>query len=277
MVFTDEDALLFMRTFKYAIQYGIRLQGVPNRYRADVYQEVRIRIMNAFREEKVDLGRSDKSILDWVITVSRNTASHFMSKHREQVTDADINQLPERRVANPEDKPTDALVRLRKAIKQLPMTQRSVIEYTLAGVELREIAEHMEIPVGTIKRLAHDARQNLRKLLITGSVLLFTIAACDAQEAATDSTLLEQQVLLRAVHLHRTLGVPDAFTLDSLATVIIERTLNTLAHQEYPCAPGCPYRYGRWSKCVDGLQQRDVLDRGPPGCVGWPATRRPCH
>lgn len=277
MVFTDDDALLFMRTFKYAIQYGIRLQGVPNRYRADVYQEVRIRIIKAFREEKVDLGRSDKSILDWVITVSRNTASHFMSKHREHVTDSDIDQVPERKGPNPEDKPTDAMVRLRAAIKKLPLTERAVIEYTLAGIERRVIAEHMELSIGTVNRIAFDARQNLRKLLVTGSLIVFALAKGVAQEAGTDSTMLDQQVLLRAVHLHRTLGVPSAYMLDSLATVIIERTLNTLAHQEYPCAPQCPYRYGRWSKCVNGRQQREVLDRGPPGCVGWPATMRPCH
>jgi RNA polymerase sigma-70 factor (ECF subfamily) len=58
--------------------------------------------------------------------------------------------------------------RLEKAIAQLPPQQRVLIAaHYLRGVQYEELAEAMNLPLGTVKTQLHRAKRQLRTLLET--------------------------------------------------------------------------------------------------------------
>jgi len=64
-----------------------------------------------------------------------------------------------------------------QAINQLEIKQRTVLVlFYLQGFSMGEIAEIMEVPVGTVKSRLHYARQNLRKTVLADKQLLGVIA-----------------------------------------------------------------------------------------------------
>ncbi|MCB9454185.1 MAG: RNA polymerase sigma factor [Anaerolineaceae bacterium] len=60
----------------------------------------------------------------------------------------------------------DMQEQVRRAIKELPFNQRVVVVlYYINGLNLEEIAETLNCPVGTVKSRLHYARENLRHCL----------------------------------------------------------------------------------------------------------------
>ena len=110
--------------------------------------------------------RSGSSFRNWLYRIATNATLDMLRREKETVN---IDTLP---LPSPQDGPEAALERgergdqVRQAVLALPAAARAVLvlrEYE--GLSYREIAEALEIPLGTVMSRLSYARTRLRELL----------------------------------------------------------------------------------------------------------------
>jgi RNA polymerase sigma-70 factor (ECF subfamily) len=137
----------------------------------DVVQEASLR---AFRAIGSYGGRNARA---WTLTIVRNTAFSWLTKHRrgtvvavddlEAVERAQALPGREGALANPATPETELIAkadaaRLEAGIAALPVPFReTLVLRDLQGLDYREIAEVMEVPVGTVMSRLARARRRL--------------------------------------------------------------------------------------------------------------------
>jgi len=114
--------------------------------------------------------RTDVPVGPWLYRVAVNLSRTWIQRRQcrvgslEDVLDrltAPLHLLPEPMVERRE-----AQEAVRQAIEKLPISHRIVVVlFYLEGLALREIADILEIPEGTVKSRLHYARESLRGLL----------------------------------------------------------------------------------------------------------------
>jgi RNA polymerase sigma-70 factor (ECF subfamily) len=110
--------------------------------------------------------RDPASSRAWLFRILRNT---FLQKRRDHAKQPcvvldDMNNLPE---PSPQTLPPVDPERLQEALAELPEEFRSpVILYYLEDLSYREIADHMEIPLGTVMSRLSRAKAHLRARLL---------------------------------------------------------------------------------------------------------------
>lgn len=132
---------------------------------ADLLQDVFLRLHRF--AERVD---ADRPLEPWLYRVTANLAYTWVKRHHkwshplEEITDwlaASMRQSPHQRMEMDED-----TRRVQQAIGKLPLAQRIVVAlYYIDDLSLNEIAEILEIPVGTVKSRLHYGRLALKKNL----------------------------------------------------------------------------------------------------------------
>jgi len=112
----------------------------------------------------------DHDALDsWLFGILSNCLTDHFRRHRETV---DIEAVEERFLiggANPEDdyQQSQTVLRIRRAIAELPIGQRQVVTLVdLEELSYAEVANILEIPVGTVMSRLCRARQSLKELLL---------------------------------------------------------------------------------------------------------------
>lgn len=274
MPLQDAAATALLRRFRPCIRFAFRTAGLPWRGWADAEQEVSIRVVLAYRRHPVEHGRTDLELRSWIINLSRNVAIDMMrAEKRQQVDAVPADAAVSHHAATDElVRQNDALERISRAIDKLACEkEQRVLRLTMAGHAPREVAYHMRMPAGTVRRLLHDARQGLRRLLV-GSGL--AIALAGSAQVPTDSLVAELVRLRQAVHAGAMVGVPDPATLDSLCNQVVHHAVDHLQHVHG--TPHCSWLYTPWGRCVAGVRTRMVRDRSPPGCTGTPLLEQPC-
>lgn len=150
------------------IQYFVYL--TRNRATAeDLAQEVLIRIFQAGK------GYQPKArFRTWLFRIARNLwidhcrrEQHSAKNLSLDAATADGNGLAATLAApTVEARDGDEGERIRKAIEQLPVEQREVVLMSqIQGLLYEEVAEALEIPVGTVKSRMHHALKRLREML----------------------------------------------------------------------------------------------------------------
>ncbi|MFD2616114.1 RNA polymerase sigma factor SigW [Terrilactibacillus laevilacticus] len=153
--------------------YNICLRMVGNRQEAeDLSQEAFIRAYT-----KIDKYDVERKFSTWLYRIATNLSIDYLRKKKPSVyLDADLpgtedftlksqladgEPLPEESIVNSE---TQALIQ--QEINQLPLKYRSaiVLKY-IQDMNLKEISEILNIPVGTVKTRIHRGREALRKRL----------------------------------------------------------------------------------------------------------------
>jgi len=132
----------------------------------DIVQEAYLRAFRFFA------GFQGGDARAWLLKIVRNTSYSYLEKHRP--TDL-AEEFDEAIHSTDTDRP-DAeavLVRsvesqmLRDALEQLPVNFREVIVYReLEGLSYKEIAQVMEVPIGTVMSSLARARVRLRECLL---------------------------------------------------------------------------------------------------------------
>lgn len=169
---TDGEALAFLRRYDGAIRWAINAARIMEQDRDDVMQEVRLRIIQRFRKlGPVQTQAAGGTPLSYAVTVARHACYSYLHGRRRRPATAGRACVGEMAVCT---MPTpdvmairaDAAERLHLAVLALPPMSRHVMQQVLRARSLREIAEDLGMPEGTVKCMAHRARVLLRKRLV---------------------------------------------------------------------------------------------------------------
>ena len=134
----------------------------------DLAQEVFIKVY-----DRLDSFRGT-GFLPWLLRLARNAAIDRLrrAKARPPLSDLPTEDAPEipRRGPGPEEQSlTEARKRLvYRALERLDEKSREIILLKeIQGLELKEIAEMLGAPVGTVKSRSHRARLELARIVLT--------------------------------------------------------------------------------------------------------------
>ncbi|UPT67201.1 MAG: RNA polymerase sigma factor [Sphingobacteriales bacterium JAD_PAG50586_3] len=102
----------------------------------------------------------------WLLTIMKNTFINVYRKNlrKGQVFDAHVTTASDRLHQKASNNATETRLYeqdLRKLISALPTEYRTPFEMYVEGYKYKEIGEHMNLPIGTIKSRIHIARQEL--------------------------------------------------------------------------------------------------------------------
>jgi RNA polymerase sigma factor (sigma-70 family) len=169
---SDAQALEFIRRYRGAIKWSINSWSIPAHERADIYQDICLRLLMRFRRNGplTDEGAGGKH-LGYVLRLSRNLCLDFKRKSAVR-TMAAHSESADVRVQDNEALPDAALFRkqaherLHLAVEELPPMSKAIMREVLAGKSNQEIADHYEISLGNVKLLRHRARKLLRERLV---------------------------------------------------------------------------------------------------------------
>ncbi len=162
----DAAAVAFADQYAPAIKWALNQACIPAHERADVRQEVLLRLVQKFRRHGPP---GEGSHLSYVITIARNAALNHM-RQRSAHLGRDLPEgVPEARsVELPPDEElirTEGHERLRMAVAALTPLQRAVMEEALKGRSLHETADHYDWPYEQVRAVWHRARVRLRTML----------------------------------------------------------------------------------------------------------------
>ena len=157
-----------------AASYGPALERFAQRFTSDgddakdVSQEALLRAFRAMRTY-----RNDRPFSRWLFVIARNAALDSLRRRRRTSAlpldyDAIIEESPESVTVRAEE-----ALRLRAALDELPARHRVALElYYDRGLRYREIAEVLEIPIGTVKTYISRGKQRLRDNIQLSETLL---------------------------------------------------------------------------------------------------------
>ena len=105
---------------------------------------------------------ADRDIAPWLYAIGRRTAIDIYRKRRREIVkdDVDVIAMP------PSLDSAWEVFEVRAALDRLPDEERSIVKLSqLDGYTHSEIAEHLGIPIGTVKSRSHRAHQRLASML----------------------------------------------------------------------------------------------------------------
>ena len=161
----EEEALVHLDTL---YNVALRLTGNP----ADAEDLVQETVLKAYRAwEKYERGTNCRA---WLVTILRNTFINQFRKRRKKPSKVDYDAVEDISVfeAVQEQDPTGAFFRhivddeVTRAVQELPEEFRMPLVLSdVEGLSYAEIAEILDIPVGTVKSRLFRGRRRLQRRL----------------------------------------------------------------------------------------------------------------
>jgi RNA polymerase sigma-70 factor (ECF subfamily) len=144
--------------------FALIARTVQDRSRAeDLAQDVFLRIHRG-----LPYFRGEARLSTWIYRIVANTV---MQDHGRVPKTASLDEERDARAASASDRQFSDLEvrdRLEKAIARLPPNYRLLIAaHYLRGVQYDELADALQLPLGTVKTQLYRAKQQLRRLLET--------------------------------------------------------------------------------------------------------------
>ncbi len=145
----------------------VRVVGHPDRAR-DVVQD-------AFIQAIENISRFDgkSQFFTWLYRIAFNRAMSMYRKHKSEVSlEVARENAGDETMADAQDQPEDRILRselveeVHQALEQLSAEHRAVIVLReIEGCEYEQMAEILEISLGTVRSRLHRARSEMRRLL----------------------------------------------------------------------------------------------------------------
>lgn len=138
----------------------------------DVLQDAFVKIwkkINTFDESK-------GTIFTWMLNIARNTAiDKYRKLKREGKVDIQTLDYSVDEVENGSSKMSTETIGLKELVDKLSPEYQLMIEYIyFKGYTQQEVADELEMPLGTVKTRVRKAVSQLREIFITILVLLWT-------------------------------------------------------------------------------------------------------
>jgi RNA polymerase sigma-70 factor (ECF subfamily) len=146
--------------------FAVIARTVQDRARAeDLAQDVFLRVHRG-----LPYFRGEARLSTWLYRIAANVCTEARSRNAPQIS-LDDERTSERVRPVAADRHASDLElsdRLEKAIARLPANQRLMIAaHYLKGVRYEDLAEALQLPLGTVKTQLYRAKQQLRRLLET--------------------------------------------------------------------------------------------------------------
>jgi RNA polymerase sigma-70 factor (ECF subfamily) len=166
----EQDALSYLDAL---YRTGLRM----TRSEADAEDLVQETYIRAFRHR--DQFTTGTNLKAWLFRILTNT---FINSYRRKATQPETTELdgieettlyrrmaqgPASSASEPEREVIDSMVdtEVKQALEELPERFRTVVLLDVEGFSYREIAEMLDIPIGTVMSRLHRARRSLQKRL----------------------------------------------------------------------------------------------------------------
>jgi RNA polymerase sigma-70 factor (ECF subfamily) len=143
--------------------FAVIIRTVSDTSRAeDLAQDVFLRIHRG-----LPYFRGDARLSTWIYRIVINVCSQEREKPRTPISLDDPDaRVPAPAVVDRSFTDLELRDRLEKAIQQLPVQYRLLIAgHYLKGVRYEDLAEAMNLPLGTVKTNLHRAKRQLRQIL----------------------------------------------------------------------------------------------------------------
>ena len=145
--------------------FALIARTTPDRSRAeDLAQDVFLRVHRG-----LPYFRGEARLSTWIYRIVANVCVQDQHGRPPATESLDDDRTDARRATSARDRQFSDLElrdRLEKAIARLPANYRLLIAaHYLQGVQYEDLAEAMELPLGTIKTQLHRAKRQLRRLL----------------------------------------------------------------------------------------------------------------
>jgi RNA polymerase sigma-70 factor (ECF subfamily) len=149
-------------------QYGRKLYNVAYQFAGsleeaeDLTQEIFLRLFRTLRQY-----RGDVPLVAWALRLSRNLCIDHFRRHRRERSSTAVSEKVLQHVPASDDPRADAerrqkLEAVYRALDDMPRhLAELVILQDLQGWSLKETAEYLQLPVGTVKSRLHRARNEL--------------------------------------------------------------------------------------------------------------------
>lgn len=157
--------------------FALMIRGVVGRYAkrdADVDDLVQETFLRAYTY--LPNLKDSARFPGWLKQIAINVGRSFVQRQDTWVSlDADagvlnadfgLRPMPNALIVDSEDKMDQVVAKdlVQKALATLSKTRRTVAElHYLKGLAQREVAEHLDVPLGTVKRRLYEVRETLRK------------------------------------------------------------------------------------------------------------------
>jgi RNA polymerase sigma factor (sigma-70 family) len=132
----------------------------------DVVQETYLRAYNSLKKEQF---RYESSLNTWIYTIARNEAlranKKLMKKNsiEQHLEEKHIGTIPSVNRTDSEIQSKDNNEILNKLLGQLPIKYKSVLELDISGLKDWQIAEKLQISIGTVKSRNSRAREKVKQ------------------------------------------------------------------------------------------------------------------
>jgi RNA polymerase sigma-70 factor (ECF subfamily) len=160
----DHNAFLLLYDRHAARVYGLALRMLGNAMTAeDVAQEAFLKIWTRASTFKADRG----SLIAWILTITRRTALDRIRADARRSSPADPSDPESILLVLPDPRTSSSEARwrsLRLMMNDLPTEQQQVIELSFYnGLSHSQIAEHLKLPLGTVKTRLRLGMEKLRQ------------------------------------------------------------------------------------------------------------------
>ncbi len=141
--------------------YGIILKIVKKEEKAqDILQDAFVKIWKNASKYNKEKGRP----FTWMLNIARNTAIDALRKSNRSVDSEDIDGIPAQKAGSTTQ--NIETIGISKFVDQLDEEYRQIIVLAyFEGFTHVEIAEHLDIPLGTVKSRARIGIRELRKIV----------------------------------------------------------------------------------------------------------------
>lgn len=161
----DKDAFSYLYDNYSAALFGVILRIVIKEESAeDVLQETFVKIWSNFQSYDKTKGK----LFTWMVNIARNLAidktrsKNFQKEQKNFSTDKNVDYIDSQK--STEFKPDN--IGVRELLNKLPGDQKQLIDMAyFQGYTQQELAENLQMPLGTVKTKMRTAIMTLRKLI----------------------------------------------------------------------------------------------------------------